>query len=116
MRVGEFFFDPRPHRFRDFRGDGRGRLIVQIDHAALEDARSRMPRHVATKRSMSASLVCGPKLTRITVDAISAGMPMASSARLGFMLPDEQALPADIAMPARSNWTNWLALTTPGIA
>ncbi len=43
-------------------------------------------------------------------------MPMASSTRLGFMLPDEQALPADTAMPARSNWTNWLALATPGIA
>ena len=41
---------------------------------------------------------------------------MAASTRLGFMLPDEQALPADTEMPARSNCTSWLALGTPGIA
>jgi hypothetical protein len=46
----------------------------------------------------------------------SAGRPIASRTRLGFMLPDEQALPADTAIPARSNWTSWLELATPGIA
>ena len=29
------------------------------------------------------------------------------------MLPDEQALPADTAIPARSNWTSWPALARP---
>ena len=41
---------------------------------------------------------------------------MAASTRLAFMLPDEQALPADTEMPARSSWTSWLALATPGMA
>jgi hypothetical protein len=41
---------------------------------------------------------------------------MASTTRLGFMLPDEQALPAETDIAARSNCTNWLALATPGIA
>src|SRR5678816_3276429 len=101
MRVGEFVLDPGPHRLGNFRSDGRGRLIVEVDHAALEEARSRIPRHAATNRPMSASVVCGPKLTRITDDAISAGTPIASSTRLGFMLPEEQALPAETAMPVR---------------
>ena len=42
---------------------------------------------------MSASLVDGPKLTRITVLAMSSATPIADNTRLGFMLPDEQALP-----------------------
>ena len=32
------------------------------------------------------------------------------------MLPEEQALPAETEIPARSSWTSWLALATPGIA
>ena len=47
--------------------------------------------------------------------ASSAGTPIAASTRLGFMLPDEQALPADTEMPARSSCTSWLALATPGM-
>jgi hypothetical protein len=57
-------------------------------------------------RSISASLVDGPKLTRMTVLATSGLKPMAPRTRLGLMLPDEQALPADTEMPARSSWTS----------
>ena len=60
--------------------------------------------------------MCGPKLTRMTVAAISVATPIASRTWLGFMLPDEQALPAETAIPARSNWTSWLALDRPGMA
>ena len=73
-------------------------------------------RHSSRKRSTSLSEVEGPKLTRMTVDAISSGMRIAVRTRLGFMLPDEQALPAETEMPARSSWTSWLALATSGIA
>src|SRR5918993_1680633 len=116
MRVRKLLRDPRLHGRRHLRRDGSSRLIVQVDHAALEAARSRMRRHSAPKRSTSSSLVSGPKLTRIAQLATSVGTPMASRTRLGFMLPDEQALPAEIAIPARSNCTSWLALATPGIA
>ena len=81
-----------------------------------EAARLAIRRHSAMKRSTSASLVEGPKLTRMTHSASDGSTPIAASTRLAFMLPLEQALPAEIAIPARSNWTNWLALVTPGIA
>src|SRR5437868_12607778 len=42
-------------------------------------------------------------------------MPKAVNARLGFMLPDEQALPAEIEMPAESNRTSWAAALSPGM-
>src|SRR5690349_21626181 len=104
MRIGELVLDPGLHCLANLRSDRRGRLIVEVDHAALEEARSRMPRQAATNLSMSLLVLAGPKLTRMTVGAISAGTLIAASTRLGFMLPEEQALPADTAMPARSNW------------
>ena len=43
--------------------------------------------------------------------------PSRRAPRLAFMLARlEQALPAETAIPARSNWTSWLALVTPGMA
>src|SRR5215218_5601421 len=116
MRVRKLLGNPRLHGGRHFRRDRSSRLIVQVDHAALDAARSRIRRHSATKRSTSSSLVSGPRLTRITQLATSVGTPIASRTRLGFMLPDEQALPAEIAIPARPKCTSWFALATPGIA
>jgi hypothetical protein len=76
----------------------------------------RIERHSERKRSISASLVAGPKLTRMAEAAMSGATTIAVSTRLGFMLPDEQALPAETEMPARSSCTNWLALATAGMA
>jgi hypothetical protein len=65
---------------------------------------------------MSASVVLAPKLTLMVEAATSGAIPMAASTWLGFIDPDEQALPALTEMPARSSWTSWLAELTPGIA
>ena len=117
VRVGELLLDPRPHRRRDFGRDRRRRLIIEIDHAALGRSRSAMRRHSARKASTSASLVCGPKLMRrIAAGDIVAATPIAASTWLAFILPDEQALPADTAIPARSSWTSSAALDAPGSA
>src|SRR5204863_8233013 len=116
VRIGEMLIDPWAHRHADFGRERRRRLISEIDHAARASARPRIRRHSSTKRERSRSLVCGPKLTRTTHSAISGATPMAARTRLCFMLPDEQALPAETEMPARSNWTSWLALGTPGMA
>src|SRR5690348_15858493 len=116
MRVGELLLDPRLHRLAHVGRNGRRRLLVEVDHAARAFARLAIFRHSEKKRSTSCSLVVGPKLTRITEPATSAGTPIAASTRLGFMLPDEQALPAETEMPARSSWTSWVALATPFIA
>src|SRR6185369_132956 len=116
VRVGKLLLDPRLHRLRDFWRERGCRLVIEVDHAAAALARPAMRRHSAVNRSISASLVLGPKLTRITDAATSSGTPIAASTRLGFMLPDEQALPAETEMPARSSCTSWLALAAPGIA
>src|SRR5690242_2497566 len=116
MRVDELLLDPGPHRFGDFGGYRRTCLIIEVDHAACALPRLAILRHSARKRSTSASLVVGPKLTRMTDAAISSGTPIAASTRLGFMLPEEQALPADTEIPARSSCTSWLALAVPGMA
>src|ERR1700754_646097 len=106
MRVGEFLLDPRTHRFGDFRRDRRSGLIVEVDHAASALARPLMRRHSVVNLSTSRSSVVGPKLTRMTEAAVSCGTPIAARTRLGFMLPDEQALPAETEIPARSSWTS----------
>src|ERR687895_573352 len=98
MRIGELFLCPRPHRFRDLGRDRRRCLVIEVDHAAIAAARSRIRRHSPTNRCTSASLVSGPKLTRMVEPTIAAGSPIASSTRLDFMLPEEQALPADAAI------------------
>jgi hypothetical protein len=51
----------------------------------------------------------------MTDAAISLGTPIAASTLLGFMLPDEQALPAETEIPARSSCTSWLELSSLGI-
>src|SRR5689334_13868918 len=116
MRICELFRDPGLHGIRNLRRDRRRCLVIEVDHAARAEPRSAIRRHSLTKRSMSDSTVCGPKLTRTTDVAISCAMPMADRTRLAFMLPDEQALPADTEIPARSSCTSWLELVTPGIA
>src|SRR6476646_814056 len=103
MRIGKLLADPRRHRIDDLRCDrGRG-LVIEIDHAASDLLRALIRRHSVRKRCTSLSLVEGPKLTRIAEVATSAGTPMAPSTRLVFMLPEEQALPADTEIPARSS-------------
>ena len=64
---------------------------------------------------MSASVVLAPKLTRIVASASSLATPIAARTWLDFIDPDEQALPALIEIPARSNWTSWLAALTPAL-
>src|SRR6185369_6098784 len=116
MRVGKPLLDPGLHRVRCFWRNGSGCLIIEVDHAAAAFARFFIFRHSPRKRSTAASRVDGPKLTRIVHEAMSSGTPIAERTRLGFMLPEEQALPAETEIPARSSWTSWLALATPGIA
>src|SRR5690242_6837968 len=116
MGIGELFNDPRFHRRGRFWSNWRRRLIIEIDHAAALLARSLMERHSAANLATSSAVVRGPKLTRMTLPASSAGTCITWSTRLAFMLPDEQALPAEIARPTRSNCANWLALATFGIA
>src|SRR4051794_414251 len=98
MGIGEAFLDPGLHRLRDIGRDGRRCLVVEVDHAACALARPAILRHSARKRSTSASLVFGPKLTRMKLPATSAGIFMAASVSLAFILPDEQALPAETAI------------------
>src|SRR5260221_430556 len=81
MRVGEFLLDPRLHRLGGFGCKRCRRLIVEVDHAPSAFARLAMRRHSARNRSISASLVAGPKLTRITELAISSATPIATSNR-----------------------------------
>src|SRR6185312_15065931 len=114
MRIREFLLDPRMHRFRDFRSERGRRLVVEVDHAALAAARSAMRRHSARKRSTSASLVEGPKLIRRNPAATLAGTPIAARTALPFIAPDEHALPAETAIPTRSNCTSSDALAAPG--
>src|SRR4029453_18538710 len=114
VRIGEFLLDPWAHRRRHFGRNRRRRLIIEIDHAAL--ARLAMRAHSARKVSTSSSLVSGPKLMQRNALEISGATPIAANTALSFILPDEQALPADTAMPARSNCTSNDALDAPGSA
>src|SRR5205085_10048867 len=79
-------------------------------------ARDAIRSHSVRNRSTSASLVAGPKLTRIVAPAMSDGTCIATSTALPFIAPDEQALPIDTAIPARSNWTSSDAFEAPGRA
>src|SRR2546428_12219845 len=55
------------------------------------------------KRSISDSVVLGPRLTRTAARASCAGTPMAESTCEGWTLPEEQAAPEETAIPSRSN-------------
>src|ERR1044071_3929959 len=112
MRICELLLDPRPHRVGHFGRNRRRRLIIEIDHAAL--ARDAIRFHSSRKRVTSSSLVYGPKLTRIKPAATSSGTCIAASTSLAFIFPDEHALPAETAMPARSSWIRRDELEPPG--
>src|SRR6476646_5523069 len=116
MRIRELFRDPGLHCPDDLRSDRRRRLIVEVDHAASALERLRIRRHSPRNRSTSASLVFGPKLTRMKPPAISAGTFIAARTSLDFILPDEQALPAETEIPARSSWTSSAAFDAPDSA
>ena len=115
VRIGEFLLDPRLHRLRRLRArpasspGNRGRscglrLGTAGDLAPLAEeavdvglARRRAEADADDSRRQSRP-----------------GRPSPRARRLGFMLPDEQALPAETEMPARSSWTSWLGARHAG--
>src|SRR5436190_23190579 len=68
------------------------------------------------KRSISDSVVLGPRLTRTPARARCGGTPMAASTCDGWTLPEEQAAPADTATPSRSNAMTAVSAFIPGTA
>ena len=76
-------------------------------------ARSRATRRRSA--DISRSRVSRPMLTRITSRGRRLVQPIAASTWLGFRLPDEQALPAETAMPAMSKRISCAAADTPGM-
>src|SRR5260370_10962842 len=68
------------------------------------------------KRSISDSVVLGPRLTRTAACASCAGTPMAESTCEGWTLPDEQAAPEETAIPSRSNAITAVSALIPGAA
>src|SRR5260370_37437395 len=68
------------------------------------------------KRSISDSVVLGPRLTRTAGCASCAGTPMAESTCEGWTLPDEQAAPEETAIPSRSNAITAVSAFIPGTA
>src|SRR5262249_58570538 len=54
------------------------------------------------KRSISDSVVLGPRLTRTAARASGGGTPMAESTCEGWTFPDEQAAPQGTAIPSRA--------------
>ena len=68
------------------------------------------------KRSMSDSVVVGPRLTRTAPRASSCETPIAARTCDGWTLPEEQAAPEDTATPARSKAMTAVSAFTPGKA
>src|SRR6266566_227226 len=68
------------------------------------------------KRSISDSVVLGPRLTRTAARASCAGTPMAESTCEGWTLPEEQAAPEETAIPSRSNAITAVSAFIPGTA
>src|SRR3954451_238718 len=114
MGICELLLDPGLHRPRDFGRDRRRCLVIQVDHAACAEVRATTRPHSSRKASTSTSLVAGPKLMRRKPAVTSAGTSIASNTWLFFIFPEEHALPAETAKPARSNWTSSDALDAPG--
>src|SRR3546814_5598046 len=81
VRVAEQLFQIGAHRTQRLGRKRRGRLIIEINgaalaaHAALIPARSRSARHAARKPSISAAVVDGASDARITSFAASAATP-----------------------------------------
>ena len=67
-------------------------------------------------RSMSLSVVVGPRLTRIAPAASAGATPMAASTCEAVTLPDEQAEPDETATPARSSAIRAVSALMPGTA
>ena len=84
--------------------------------AAAQESAVTIPQATGIFAQRSTLPFQAPDFTRITDAATSSRTCIAPRTRLGFMLPDEQALPAETEMPARSSCTSWLALATPGMA
>ena len=93
------------HRLGHFGRNRRRRLIIEVDHAPRFARGSRCA--AIRREAVDFGLArLWPEADAEDQPAISGGTPIAARTRLGFMLPDEQALPAETAMPARSNWTS----------
>src|SRR6476469_2976527 len=103
MGIGELVFEPGFHRLRHLGRNRRDRLVLEVNHAAPADARPATRCHSLRKATVSASLVEGPKLMRRKPAATSCRTPIAARTSLFFIFPEEQALPAETAIPARSN-------------
>src|SRR3546814_19714983 len=82
VRVAEQLFQIGAHRTQRLGRKRRGRLIIEINgaalaaHAALIPARSRSARHAARKPSISAAVVDGASDARITSFPASAATPI----------------------------------------
>src|SRR5262249_14087104 len=68
------------------------------------------------KRSISDSVVLGPRLTRTAARASCGGTPMAESTWEGWTLQEEQAAPEETATPSRSNAMTAVSAFIPGTA
>src|SRR5690242_10053702 len=115
MRVGVLALEPGQHRGERLERERRGRLVIEIGHAAKLRVSRAIWRQAWMKRVTSASPVVRPKLTRTTSREAASAQPIAASTWLGFMLPDEQAEPAETEMPARSKRISCAAAAVPGM-
>src|SRR3546814_659075 len=118
MGIAEAILQIGHHSGSRFGRERRCCLIIEVDrtsHAASTLALICNSRHAARKQSISAMQVCGANETRMTSRATSGSSPIAASTWLGFIEPDEQAAPADTAIPARSKWMSWVAAGTPAM-
>src|SRR5262245_40068569 len=89
-------------------------VVPGADHPLRVAAQAAIPRDLSSNapetviqavrnRSISSSVVVGPRLTRTAARAKAGATPIALSTCEGCTLPDEQAAPDDTATPARSN-------------
>ena len=95
----------------------RGPALVAIQHVNNETGVIQPLVRIGPKIRAAGSLLladCAQSAGKLP--AISGGTFIALMTSLAFILPDEHALPADTAMPARSNCTSKDALDAPGSA
>src|ERR1700761_6677937 len=96
---------------------GRNHLLRTVQAVFRRQSLSKLPeslRQASRHRSMSASRVDQPILSRTAPWAISGSNPMASSTWDGCTLPDEHAEPDDTATPARSKPMTAVSAFRPG--
>jgi hypothetical protein len=115
MGVGEFVVEPRAHRGRRLGSERGGGLIVEVDRASCGSLALSQP---LPGGGESVDFGCGGLRAEADAHHFARGAsvhPIAVSTWLTFIVPEEQALPADTAMPARSNWMSCASEETPGM-